>query len=134
MATVTRLAGAVRRVITLRSDQLGKLVTITLAEGEELPEGVLVAEATAGEDTLTLTATEVGGSGPVVVELELLPEDFDYYGDRNWDLVVAIDDSGSGSDPEETRAILFDGVVRFLDIAPRVIETTTITTITGSGS
>jgi hypothetical protein len=134
MSTVTRLAGAVRRLINLRSDQLGRLVTITLAEGEALPEGILVAEATAGEDTLTLTASEVGGSGPVVVELELLPEDFDYYGSRDWDLVVAVEDAGSGSDPEETRAVLFEGLVRFREIPPRVVETTTITTITGSGS
>jgi hypothetical protein len=134
MATVTRLAGAVRRFVNLRSDQLGRLITITLAEGEVLPEGILIAEATAGEDTLTLTPTEVGGSGPVVVELELLPEDFDYYGSRDWELVVAVEDAGSGSDPEETRAVLFSGVVRFRETPPRFIETTTITNITGSGS
>lgn len=134
MATVTRLAGAARRIVNLRSDELGRLITITLAESEPLPDGTLVAQATFDTDEVTLTATEAGGSGPVVVEVELLPEDFDSYGNRDWVLEVFVEDTGSGSDPEETKAILFDGVLRFRVVAPRVIESTTITSIQGSGS
>lgn len=135
MATVTRLAGAARRIVNLRSNELGRVITITLVEGETLPEGDLVAEATFGEyDQVLLTATELGGSGPVEVEVELLPDDFESYGNRDWVLEVFVEDAGSGSDPEETKSILFDGILRFRVVEPLVVQSTTITTISGSGS
>jgi len=132
---IQRLAGAVRRLILLRSDGPDRLITITLAEGESLPEGDLIAEATSGEETVYLIPDEVESSGQVEIEVQVSPADFEGFGTTNWDLVVAVEDAGSSSGSgDDTRYVLFDGLLQFRQIEPPVVESTTITTITGSGS
>lgn len=132
---IQRLPGAVRRLILLRSDGPDRLVTITLAEGESLPEGDLIAEATSGEETVYLIPDEVESSGQVEIEVQVSPADFEGFGTTNWDLVVAVDDVGSSSGSgDDTRYVLFEALLQFRQIDPPVVESTTITTITGSGS
>jgi hypothetical protein len=132
---IQRLAGAVRRLILLRSDGPDRLITITLAEGESLPEGDLIAEATSGEETVYLIPDEVESSGQVEIEVQVSPADFEGFGTTNWDLVVAVEDAGSSSGSgDDTRYVLFEALLQFREIDPPVVESTTITTITGSGS
>jgi hypothetical protein len=132
---IQRLAGAVRRLILLRSDGPDRLITITLAEGESLPEGDLIAEATSGEETVYLIPDEVESSGQVEIEVQVSPADFEGFGTTSWDLVVAVEDAGSSSGSgDDTRYVLFEALLQFRQIEPPVVESTTITTITGSGS
>jgi hypothetical protein len=135
MATVTRLVGSERfRLIPFRSSDICKLLRITFAEGESVPEGDLVAVASSGGNEVTLFAEEVGGSGPAVVEVTLLAEDFDPYpNNRTWLFNVFVEDSGSGSG-DEAQYILFNGTIIFTFVPPRVIVSTRISGCEGSGS
>jgi hypothetical protein len=132
MPTV-RLSGFQRRVVNLRSGGPLRLITITLADGEDLPVGDLLAEATRGEgsdeDIVTLFPDEVEGSGGVVaVEVVLDPDEFESYGTSDWTVVVYVEDDSS----EPTRSILFDGLLLFRQVVPQVIVSTTITDLEAS--
>ena len=135
MSTVTRLAGAGRfKVIFFRSDEVCKTLRIRFVDGQALPEGELVARARGGGSDLILPAYESGGSGAVVVDVELLAEDFGQFPDNTiWFLSVLVEDAGSGSGEGDTY-ILFEGVIHFRVVPPRVIESTRITSCEGSGS
>ena len=129
-----RLVGAANRLLFLTSNTVGQVLRIEFAEGEELPAGELVATATSGDDVIDLYPEEDEASAGVLVEVPLYTDDFDDYGQRDWRLLVAIEDEGSigsdeGSSGEEdnVRYILFTGTLRFLVIPPRVITSTTLT-------
>jgi hypothetical protein len=128
-----RLVGAANRLLFLTSNTVGQVLRIEFAEGEELPPGELVATATSGEDVIDLFPEEDEASAGVLVEVPLFTDDFDEYGQREWRIVVAVEDEGSigsdeGSSGEEdnVRYILFTGTLRFLVIPPRVITSTTV--------
>jgi hypothetical protein len=131
-----RLVGAANRLVFLASNGPDRVIRIEFAEGEELPPGELVATATAGEDIIDLFPEEDEASAGVLVEVPLLVEDFDEYGQRDWRLLVAVEDEGSigsdeGSSGEEdnVRYILFTGTLRFQAIPPKVIISTTLTSL-----
>ena len=142
MATEILGGAARKKFIALAEGAAGRLITIELVEGEVLPAGDLVAEATSGEDVVYLVPTETESSGQVTVEVEIFPEDFAAYGSSNWELEVAVDDTGSGSESESSdsasgegdRYILFRAAVQYREVAPLVIESTTVTTLESSGS
>jgi hypothetical protein len=129
-----RLVGAANRLLFLTSNTVGQVLRIEFAEGEELPAGELVATATSGDDVIDLYPEEDEASAGVLVEVPLYTDDFDEYGQRDWRLLVAVEDEGSiGSDEgssgedDNVRYILFTGTLRFLVIPPRVITSTTLT-------
>jgi hypothetical protein len=127
-----RLVGAANRLLFLTSNTVGQVLRIEFAEGEELPAGELVATATSGDDVIDLFPEEEEASAGVLVEVPLYTDDFDEYGQRDWQLVVAVQDygsigseEGSSGDEDDVRYILFTGTLRFIVIPPRVITSTT---------
>jgi hypothetical protein len=132
MATV-RLPGLKRTLVNLRSGGPLRLITVTLAEGEDLPVGDLLAEASRGEgsdeEIVTLFPEEIEGSGGVTsVEVVLDPDEFETYGTSDWRVLVYVEDDAS--DP--TTSILFDGLLIFKVVAALVIESTTVADIEAS--
>jgi hypothetical protein len=132
MATV-RLPGLKRTLVNLRSGGPLRLITVTLAEGEDLPVGDLLAEASRGEgsdeEIVTLFPEEIEGSGGVTsVEVVLDPDEFETYGTSDWRVLVYVEDDAS--DP--TTSILFHGLLIFKVVAAQVIDSTTVTDIEAS--
>jgi|688.fasta_scaffold380063_1 hypothetical protein len=128
MPTKVRLSGAASRAIRLATGSSAREITITFAEGEELPAGDLYATATYRDDTITLTPYDVTGSdGIAAVQVTVAPEDFEEYGSRTWQLEVGTLDAGSGSGSgDDTAYVMFYATVNFREIVPSVIDSTTV--------
>jgi len=128
MPTKVRLTGAASRAIRLSTGSSAREITITFAEGEELPAGELYATATYRGDTVTLTPYDVTGSdGIAAVQVTVAPEDFEEYGSRTWQLEVGTLDSGSGSGSgDDTAYVMFYATVNFRAIVPDVIDSSTV--------
>jgi hypothetical protein len=127
--TDIRLAGAANRILFLASNGPDGVLRIQFSEGEDLPAGELVATATAGEDVIDLFPEEDEASAGVLVEVPLLVADFDDYGNRDWRLVVAVEDDGSSGSEDDVRYILFTGTLRFVVVIPPVITSTVFTAL-----
>jgi hypothetical protein len=128
LARIEFLSRGRRRIINLFSNSCGKLLTVTLPDGQTI-DGTLSAFAFDSEDQILFDPVEVGGSGPAVIEVELLPEDFDSYGNRDWDFQVSILDDGSGSDEVTEELIVATALIRYRQVRPRAIENITVTNI-----
>lgn len=130
---IVRLPGLKRTVVNLRSGGPMRLITVTLADGEDLPVGDLVAEATLGEgsgqEVVELFPDEIVGSGGVTaVEVVIDPDEFESYGTADWRILVFVEDDSS----EPTTSILFDGLLLFKQVPAQVIQSTTVTNIEAS--
>lgn len=124
--TVVRGASAVS--LSLQTGSQPREITITFAEGEELPEGELYATATSRGTVLDLDVQETGGSGdPVEVVVTVDPDELAEYGTRQWSIEAGVLDSGSGSGEEDdTVSVILTGSVGYRVVLPAVIVSTVI--------
>lgn len=117
------LAGATYRGIRMDSDSAVTTVEVTFVEGEDLPDGDLYATATSGQDSVMLDPVDVTGSaGPVTIQVDIDPTDFEEYGRRTWALEMGTFDDSSG----ETSYVMFRGALFFTVAIPLVIASTTV--------
>jgi hypothetical protein len=123
--TDIRLAGAANRFLFMASNGPDQVLFIEFAEGEDLPAGELIALATDGEDEIELVPEEDEESAGILVTVPLYVEDFDDFGSRDWQLLVAVQDDGSSGSEDDVRYILFTGLLRFSVVVPPVITSTT---------